>query len=180
MRDIVSVHLLNGIIMRLYCSNLRASWPTIRSCQLMKVIISSSSLVFSPRAGFWHLSVTSPFSQPLLVTIVVEWDSAGTPVVCIGHGIPHNSSPSKGHTKLMQWCRPSPKINSGRTLIPSDVILKIVVIRSGSSGVKSVIFNPFSWTKKRRQIFLENRGPRDGGFSHTFCKSVFFPPCPRQ
>src|SRR3989442_8471961 len=85
----------------------------------------------------------------------------------------HNSSPSKGRTKLMQWCRPSPKINSGRTLIPSDVILKIVVIRSRSSGVKSVIFNPFSWTKKRRKIFRECR---DGGFSHTFCKSVFPPP----
>src|SRR5437867_639275 len=72
----------------------------------------------------------------------------------------------------MQWCRPSPKINSGRTLIPSDVILKIVVIRSRSSGVKSVIFNPFSWTKKRRKIFRESR---DGGFSHTFYKSVFLP-----
>src|SRR2546425_2277331 len=125
MRYIVSVHLLNGIIMRLYCSKLRASWPTVtvRSCQLMKVIISSSSLVFSPRAGCWHLSVTSPFSQLLLLTRCCM-DSAGTPVVCIGHGIPHNSSPSKGHTKLMQWCRPSLKINSGRTLIPSDVILK--------------------------------------------------------
>src|SRR3989442_14912847 len=73
----------------------------------------------------------------------------------------------------MQWCRPSPEINSGRTLIPSDVILKTVVIRSRSSGVKSVIFNPFSWTKKRRKIFRESR---DGGFLHTFCKSVFLPP----
>src|SRR5437867_1298776 len=72
----------------------------------------------------------------------------------------------------MQWCRPSPKINSGRTLILSDVTLKIVVIRSRSSGVKSVIFNSFSWTKKRRKIFRESR---DGGFSHTFCKSVFPP-----
>ena len=147
MRDIVSVHLLNGIIMRLYCSKLRASWPTVtvRSCQLMKVIISSSSLVFSPRAGCWHLSVTSPFSQPLLVIRCCMGLRRDTRV-CIGHGIPHNSSPSKGRTKLMQWCRPSPEINSGRTLIPSDVILKTVIIRSRSSGVKSVIFNPFSWT----------------------------------
>src|SRR3989442_889335 len=37
-------------------------------CQLMKVIISSSSLVFSPRAGCWHLSVISPFFQPVLLT----------------------------------------------------------------------------------------------------------------
>src|SRR5437867_12037072 len=94
MRDIVSVHLLNGIIMRLYCSKLRASWPTVRSCQLMKVIISSSSLVFSPRAGCWHLSMTSPFSQPVLLTrccMGLRRDTRG----CIGHGIPHNSSPSK-------------------------------------------------------------------------------------
>src|SRR2546425_4965881 len=101
----------------------------------------------------------------------------------------------------MQWCRPSPEINSGRTLISSDVILKTVVIRSRSSGVKSVIFNPFSWTKKRRKIFRESRdggfhtlfasqyfsplvqdsripfpGDRDGGFSHICCKSVIF--CP--
>src|SRR5437867_7902869 len=97
----------------------------------------------------------------------------------------------------MQWCRPSPEINSGRTLIPSDVILKTVVIRSRSSGVKSVIFNPFSWTKKRTKYFervetgafhtlfasqyfsllvqdsrISFPGGRDGGFSHIFCKSV--------
>src|SRR2546425_1472473 len=104
-------------------------------------------------------------------------------------------------TLFRSWCRPSPKINSGRTLIPSDVILKIVVIRSRSSGVKSVIFNPFSWTKKRTKNFervetgafhtffasqyfpllvqdsrIPFPGGRDGGFSHIFCVNYFLPP----
>src|SRR3989441_5488084 len=76
-------------------------------------------------------------------------------------------------TLFRSWCRPSPKINSGRTLIPSDVILKIVVIRSRSSGVKSVIFNPFSWTKKRRKIFRESI---DGGFTQKFLQVSIFSP----
>src|SRR3989442_1590932 len=102
----------------------------------------------------------------------------------------------------MQWCRPSPKINSGRTLIPSDVILK------NSSHTLSLqwcqvshFLTPFPGRRRGQKYFervetgafhtlfasqyfsllvhdsrIPFPGGRDGRFSHIFCKSVIFYP----